>query len=205
MHLQQPEYLHVLLNPLPVYGLFIGVLAMLIAPLLRNRRAEVLALALVLFSALSALPVAAFGDKGYDRVLTLADEDGQAWLAAHAERGKKLLPVFPALAALAAAAALIPFRWPRWRRPLWYGTLAGALLALGCGGWLGYSGGKIRHKEFRYTPPPPVKTGAFLRETGLPRSPQSISIASRSAPGAYPLYLCALPSFQTLTTSFPST
>ena len=30
-HLSNPEYLHVLLNPLPVYGLAVGVLGLVIA------------------------------------------------------------------------------------------------------------------------------------------------------------------------------
>ena len=187
MHLQQPEYLHVLLNPLPVYGLFIGLVAMGLALLLRHRRAELVALSLVFLSTLSAWPVAAFGDKGYDRVLTLADEDGQAWLAAHAKRAEQLVPLFLAVAALSAAAAFIPFRWPAWRKPLWYATLAGALVALACGGWLGYSGGKIRHKEFRYTPPPRADSPGAA-------APPRISLPAVTGSGTYPFCLCcALP------------
>jgi len=35
-HLSKPEYVHVLLNPLPVYGLGAGVLGLVIALLLRT-------------------------------------------------------------------------------------------------------------------------------------------------------------------------
>ena len=47
-HLGKPEYIHVLLNPLPVYGLAVGVLGLIIALLSRTRAARVTALALVM-------------------------------------------------------------------------------------------------------------------------------------------------------------
>jgi hypothetical protein len=30
-------------------------------------------------------------------------------------------------------------------------------VALGCGGYIAYAGGKVRHREFRNVPPPPKK------------------------------------------------
>ena len=41
--LRQPEYIHVLLNPLPVYGLLAGLIALLIAILLHSRAAKITA------------------------------------------------------------------------------------------------------------------------------------------------------------------
>ena len=40
-HLSKPEYVHLLLNPLPVYGLAVGVLGLVIALSLRTRGAHV--------------------------------------------------------------------------------------------------------------------------------------------------------------------
>jgi len=37
-HLSKPEYVHVLLNPLPVYGLAVGVLGLIIALLSKTRQ-----------------------------------------------------------------------------------------------------------------------------------------------------------------------
>jgi hypothetical protein len=45
-HLSKPEYVHVLLNPLPVYGLAVGVAGLFIALLLKTRAARVTARAL---------------------------------------------------------------------------------------------------------------------------------------------------------------
>ena len=41
--LRQPEYIHVFLNPLPVYGLLAGLIALLIAILLHSRAAKITA------------------------------------------------------------------------------------------------------------------------------------------------------------------
>jgi hypothetical protein len=154
LHFQQPEYLHVLLNPLPIYGLVAGLLAMAVALGVRHRRADLVALAVVFVSALSAWPVAEFGERAYDHVVTMPDRNGVAWLDNHRARAESVLWVFFAVAALAAAAAFVPLRWPRTARPLFIATLLGTLAALGCGGWIGYAGGQIRHKEFRYGEPP---------------------------------------------------
>src|SRR2546425_12100972 len=103
-HLHQSEYLHVLLNPLPVYGLALSVVALAIAAALRSRAAQVTALALVVLSAGSAWPAVEFGEKGFDRVQSMSDEAGYRWLDAHAQRATRFKWVFYATAAVAAAA-----------------------------------------------------------------------------------------------------
>ena len=45
--LEQPEYLHVLINPLPVYGLAMGVIGLIIGLVLRSREARTGAFALI--------------------------------------------------------------------------------------------------------------------------------------------------------------
>ena len=54
-HLSDPEYMHVLLNPLPVYGLAIAVIGLALALIFRSRPAIVVALALVSTSTWSAV------------------------------------------------------------------------------------------------------------------------------------------------------
>jgi disulfide bond formation protein DsbB len=157
LELQQPEYLHVLINPLPVYGLAIAFLGLLLAVIFRSRPAQTAALVLLFLCAASAWPVARYGEQAYDRVLPLADADGQAWLDAHANRADRLLYVFYALALLSLIAILAPKKWPRSSTPLVLATLILALLSLGAGGYIAYAGGKIRHREFRSEQPPPRK------------------------------------------------
>src|SRR6266581_1271016 len=66
-HLNSPEYMHVLLNPVPVYGLAIGVVGLLLAVIARNRTGIVIALVLVFLSGLSAWPTHHYREAGYDR------------------------------------------------------------------------------------------------------------------------------------------
>ena len=152
--LRQPEYVHTLLNPLPIYGLAIALLALVIALLVRSRSGQVTALVLILVCAASVWPVVAFGERAYDNILTSSDDDGRAWLEAHEERAERLMYVFYALAACAAAAILVPRKWPKAATPLAVATLMLAIASLGAGASIAYAGGKIRHREFRTVPPP---------------------------------------------------
>ena len=155
--LRQPEYVHVLLNPLPVYGLLLAWLGLIIAFFLRSRRAQIATLALVLVSAGAAWPVFEFGQQGYDRVLSMTDEDGERWLAEHRDRGEDLIWIFYALAALSAIAIAAPIKWPKSSVPLVAAVILVGAVTLGTGGYIAYAGGKIRHREFRNESPPPKK------------------------------------------------
>ncbi len=152
--LKQPEYIHVLLNPLPLYGLSLGLIGLLIALLLRSRPAKIATLTIVLISAASAWPVFEFGEQAYDPVLSMADDDGQAWLKEHQDRAQDLIYFFYALAVLTAAAILAPIKWPKASVPLAIIVLFFGSVVLGMGGYIAYAGGKIRHREFRNEPPP---------------------------------------------------
>ncbi len=153
--LRQPEYIHVLINPLPIYGLAVAWIGLIIALILRSRRAQITALAIVLISAGSAWPVFEFGEQGYDPVLSMSDENGQAWLEAHKARADKLIYYFYALAVLSAVAIALPLKWPKSSLPLAILAVFFGAIVLGMGGYIAYAGGKIRHREFRNVPPPP--------------------------------------------------
>ena len=158
--LQQPEYVHVLLNPLPVYGLLISWIALIAALISKSRRAHIVTLILVFITSISAWPVYEFGEEGYDRVLAMTDDDGHAWLDEHQARGQKLIYVFYALAVLSAAAIVVPLQWPKSSVPLALAVVVLGAAVLGSGCYIAYAGGKIRHREFRNEPPPPIKSQA---------------------------------------------
>jgi hypothetical protein len=153
--LRQPEYIHVLINPLPIYGLFLSWVGLIIALFLRSRHAQIATLALVLISSTSAWPVYEFGQQAYDRVLSMADSDGRAWLEEHQDRAEDLIYIFYALAALSAIAIAAPMKWPKSSVPLAVAAILLGAVTLGTGGYIAYAGGKIRHREFRNEPPPP--------------------------------------------------
>ena len=155
--LRQPEYIHVLINPLPIYGLAMGLLGMVIAFFLKSRPAQVVALIIVLICAASAWPVFVFGKQAKDRVLSMENEVGQSWLEEHEDRAEDCIWFFYGLAALSAVALVAPRKWPRSATPLVASVIVLGLVTLGCGGYIAYAGGKIRHREFRNVPPPPKK------------------------------------------------
>ena len=155
--LRQPEYIHVLINPLPIYGLLMGWIGLVIALSLKSRHAQVATLALVLITSASAWPAYEFGEQAYDRVLSMADEDGKAWLDAHQDRAEDLIYFFYALALLSVVAITLPIKWPKSSTPLVIAVILFGAVTLGIGGYIAYAGGKIRHREFRNVPPPPKR------------------------------------------------
>jgi hypothetical protein len=156
--LRQPEYVHVLLNPLPVYGLLVGWVGLIIGLALRSRRAQIATLTLVLLSSISGWPVYEFGQQGYDRVLSMTDQDGEAWLDEHKERGEDLIWLFYVLAALSAFAIAAPIKWPKSSTPLAVAVILLGAITLGSGAYIAYAGGRVRHREFRNEPPPPKRS-----------------------------------------------
>jgi hypothetical protein len=156
--LRQPEYIHVLLNPLPVYGLLLSWVGLVIALALRSRPAQIVTLTLVLLSSVLAWPVFEFGEQGYDRVLSMTDEDGQAWLDEHMHRAEDLIWGFYVLAALSAFAIAAPVKWPKTSVPLAVAVILLGAVTLGTGAYIAYAGGRVRHREFRNEPPPPKRS-----------------------------------------------
>ena len=169
--LQQPEYIHVLINPLPVYGLAGGLIGLFIAICQRSRRAIVAALVIVFVSTAAAWPVYEYGERSYDRVLTMADNDGRAWLAEHKERAEHLIWLFYALAILSAISLIVPAKWPKSSVPIAIAVLLLGLISLGSGGYIAYAGGRIRHREFRTESPPKQLPDQTAGEAGPVASP----------------------------------
>lgn len=151
---QHPEYIHVLINPLPVYGLAMGLIGLFVAVCQRSRRATIAGLVIVLISAAAAWPVYEFGEQAYDRVLSMSDDAGRTWLSTHKARAEQLIWFFYTLAILSVIALIVPIKWPRSSVSLAYAVLVLGVLCLGSGGYIAYAGGKIRHIEFRNRPTP---------------------------------------------------
>jgi len=152
--LTQPEYLHVLLNPLPTHGTALGVLVLLVALLLRNRPAQVAGLCVILLSCAAAWFVVRYGHQGYDRIYAISYADAQQWLDVHEQRAERFEWLFYGTAVLALLSLILPARLARTRNGVVALTLVSALFASAAGGWIAYAGGKVRHSEFREGPPP---------------------------------------------------
>lgn len=152
--IQQPEYVHILLNHLPIIGLGVALWFLLVGVLKNNRFTLGAALAAVAVLSLSAWPVAHYGKMAFDRVLSMSDEAGSQYLRYHEELADRWIFLFYATSAAAAAALIIAWKRPRY---LTLAAIVVALLAavsLIAGAVIADYGGKIRHREFRYGPPP---------------------------------------------------
>ncbi len=156
-HLSDPEYLHTLINPMPVYGLAIGLSVLALALVLRSKRVTIAALVVVFVCALSAWPTYHYGETAYDRVKAMSDPAGEQWLDEHMARGEKMIWMFYVLAGVAAIGVGAVLKWPRTSFAIAIGTLVLGAVTLGTGGYIAYAGGHVRHKEFRFEPPPQAR------------------------------------------------
>jgi hypothetical protein len=152
--LRQPEYRHVLLNPIPLYGLIFGLIALIAGLVTRSRGAQMTALLLLVVVGAVAWPVFDTGEDAEHRVELKLDADGRAWLHEHGERADIGVWVFIGTGALALAALITNWKWPKPARWLTLLTLVATLASLGVAGWIGHAGGQVRHTEFRTGPPP---------------------------------------------------
>ncbi len=150
--LRQPEYLHVLLNPLPIYGLAAGLLALFVALLLRSPQARIAGFIVIIVCSASAWPVYELGEQAYDPVSSLADDQGQAWLKEHKARAEKLIVLFYVLAAAGIAGLVASWKSDKLSFIAAILVLVLGLTTLGAGGYIAYAGGRIRHREFRNGP-----------------------------------------------------
>ena len=152
-HLKQPEYVHVLLNPWPVYGIASGFFVLTMALIMRSRSAQMIALLLIALMGPATFAGVRYGYRGYDRVYAMSNDDAQKWLDVHKKRAANGQYVFY-LMALAAIAGLAAHRkYSNAARPLTWLTLVLALVSFNLAGWISQAGGPVRHSEFRDGPP----------------------------------------------------
>jgi len=154
--LKQPEYIHVALNHLPLVGLFVAMLALVAALVVRQRAAILIGLALVALLAISVLPVYHYGEEGYDRVLSMSDDAGQAFLKYHEELAERWVFLYYVTAGVAALGLALTWKWPRLLTPFAIASVLLAAASLTAGLFIAQAGGEVRHREFRFRPPPAV-------------------------------------------------
>lgn len=152
----KPEYLHVLLNPLPVYGLSMGVLTLVAGLIVRSRAAQNIGLVVIAVCAASAWPVLVFGQHAYNHLYPQLDTDSAAWLDEHMDRAERFIYAFYITALLGIAAIVTQKKFLKTSKTLTVLTLIASVASLGIGGWISRAGGEVSHSEFRRddTPPP---------------------------------------------------
>ena len=147
--LKKPEYIHVVLNHLVIYGTMLGALALAVALILRSRAAQITALIITLIAGGSAYPVLVSGQRAYKVVRNSSDDAGQEALDEHMDRAEKTISLFYLLALLSLTALLVPVKWPKTGPPLAAATLVLALVCFSLSLYIAQEGGRVRHPEFR--------------------------------------------------------
>src|SRR4029077_3568188 len=112
-HMSQPEYVHVLLNPMPLYGMAAGAFLLVWSRMRYPEEfPEGVLIWIILVAVVTGLAVY-FGEQGYENVGAIADAHGNRWLAHHKERAETLMYIFY-LTGLSALGSLFTQR----RKPL---------------------------------------------------------------------------------------
>jgi hypothetical protein len=93
------EYLHLLLEPLPLFGLGFGLLLLIAAFLMRDGKMRVLALIVVVVSSASVQPYQAMRTKSEPRILALQDPSFHAITLDQSSRRKSAAWLYYAIAA----------------------------------------------------------------------------------------------------------
>lgn len=156
--LQDPAYRHMLLNHIPIIGLFVAFLVLVTGLVVRQTALLFTGLVLVALTAGMSLPVATYGDAAYPEIYDSLDGYGRDWLDYHAELADTWLPLLYANAALAVLAILMVAVRPGLLR--WVSLLVAvlSLASIGAASIIASAGGKIQHPEFRLSDPPQVES-----------------------------------------------
>ena len=71
-----------------------GLLALILALLLKSRPARIVALVLVAVACASVWPVTRYGHGGYDRVSSMSNNHAKQWLDVHQQRADRAQYIF---------------------------------------------------------------------------------------------------------------
>jgi hypothetical protein len=152
-HLKQPEYIHVVINAMPLAGMGLGAGLILAGLWLESDGMREGGLALVVLAGAITFPTIKFGQHAYDRLYDRIPLEAQQWLDVHMSRAERLQWFFYLTGALAAWALASS----RMKKPSAVRQARAALVAAGLcavlAGWISHAGGQVRHSEFRMGPP----------------------------------------------------
>jgi hypothetical protein len=148
-HMSQPEYVHVLLNPMPLYGMAAGAFLLVWSRLRHSQEfPEGALLWIIVVTIMTGLAVY-FGEQGYENVGAIADAHGNRWLAHHKERAETLMYIFYLTGLTAVCTLFTRRRNPLVAQRLVWVTLFLTLASMGAASWISHAGGQVMHAEFR--------------------------------------------------------
>jgi hypothetical protein len=152
--LELPAYRHMLLNHVPIIGLFMAFVVLLTGLVVRQNALLFTGLALVALTSGCSYLVILYGDAAYPAIYDQLDGHGRDWLDYHGELAETWAPLLYANAALAVVAIVLSAARPNTRRIASLLVLLVTVASLAGTSLIARSGGKIQHPEFRLTDPP---------------------------------------------------
>lgn len=152
--LKHPEYVHVLLNPIPGYILPVGLVLLSISLLRRKPELQRVSLWILVFVGIAAWPIWYFGHQAYGHLAEALTEEAKQWANVHVQRADRFVYSLYLTGLLGLAAIFLPRRFPRTAKPLAVTALMAGVAAFAFTIWISRAGGEIRHSEFRTGPPP---------------------------------------------------
>jgi len=125
--IRDPEYLHLLLEPLPLFGLGIGLVFLIMSFVFGEVKSRLLALGIICVSCASVWPYIDLRDKATPRILATRSPDFAPLIQEQTQRRKDWSWPYHAMTLLSAA-ALLSSRSPKSRPLLFAIVLYGGLL-----------------------------------------------------------------------------
>jgi len=149
-----PVYLHLAINHLPVIGLLIAWIVLAFGAVTRDRACAVVGMILVCGTAGSAAFVVSAGEAAYQLVLPALDGPARERLDLHADVAGEWIQQIYLVAGIALLGTLIAVARPSWTTPA--ASIVGLLTigALLSGATIAKSGGEIRHVAGAHKPSP---------------------------------------------------
>lgn len=151
--LRHPEYIHVLLNPIPLYVLGTGVVILVWSLFRKSREAQTIGLWILVLAGIAAWPTWYFGHQAYHHLYDALSTEGQEWADVHLHRASRTIYIYYATGIIALAAIFLPRKIPKATIPLTIAALLAGTVSFGLGLWIAKAGGQIRHSEFRFSHP----------------------------------------------------
>jgi hypothetical protein len=126
-NIRDPEYLHLLLEPLPLYGLGLGLVFVIVSLVFGEIKSRMLALAVICVSCASVWPYIDLRDKATPRILATRSPEFAPLFLQQTQRRKYWSWPYYAMT-LFSGIALFSARSPKGRPVLFFVVLFGALL-----------------------------------------------------------------------------
>jgi len=141
-------YIHVIINHFPIVGVIIGALLLIAGMVFKNEGIKISGLGTLVFAAIMAVIVDLTGDPAKEAVNGLPDFV-QSLISRHEDIASVALFLLIPAGLLAALTLYSIYKKEKSVRFLLIITLVLSLISCAAMGYVGHTGGQIRHTEFR--------------------------------------------------------